>query len=194
MCEECGLNASGAPLRGDWDPEDPVIVEKMRLSTKYAFFRQLQDLRDPSRLEGELPKRSNRILRTIINTIALRHRKGQLLEELRLPPQKRIVITTPFTAKYAFFRQLQDLRDPSRLEGELPKRSNRILRTFALTRLRETCLRPNVRYRRTLGQGSGPLQTVGQVLEVTGSSGSQSPRRGAPEAFKPHSSHICSKS
>ncbi|KAJ6186951.1 hypothetical protein N7519_001859 [Penicillium mononematosum] len=67
MCEECGLNASGAPLRGDWDPEDLVIVEKMR--------------------------------------------------------------------------------------------------TW-LTRLRETCLRPNIRYRRTLGQGSGPLQTVGQVLEA----------------------------
>jgi hypothetical protein len=50
------------------------------------------------------------VLAKIINTIALRHRKGQLLEELRLPPQKRIA---------------------SRLEGELPKRSNRILRTFA---------------------------------------------------------------
>jgi hypothetical protein len=45
------------------------------------------------------------VLAKIINTIALRHRKGQLLDELRLPPQKRIVITTPLTAveeqKYA---------------------------------------------------------------------------------------------
>jgi E3 ubiquitin-protein ligase SHPRH len=30
MCEECGLDLHGAPLRDDWDPDDPHVVEKMR--------------------------------------------------------------------------------------------------------------------------------------------------------------------
>ncbi|KAJ5487912.1 hypothetical protein N7530_002212 [Penicillium desertorum] len=117
------------------------------------------------------------VLAKIINTIALRHRKGQLLEELRLPPQKRIVITTPFTAieeqKYGqLFEQMCEEcgldASGAPLRGDWDPEDFAIvekMRTW-LTRLRETCLRPNVRYRRTLGQGSGPLQTVGQVLEA----------------------------
>jgi E3 ubiquitin-protein ligase SHPRH len=30
MCEACGLDLSGAPLNGDWDPDDPSIIERMR--------------------------------------------------------------------------------------------------------------------------------------------------------------------
>jgi E3 ubiquitin-protein ligase SHPRH len=99
------------------------------------------------------------------------------LEELRLPPQKRIVITTPFTAieeqKYGqLFEQMCEEcglnASGAPLRGDWDPEDFAIvekMRTW-LTRLRETCLRPNVRYRRTLGQGSGPLQTVGQVLEA----------------------------
>ncbi|EAW11144.1 putative SNF2 family helicase/ATPase [Aspergillus clavatus NRRL 1] len=30
MSEDCGLGLSGAPLKDDWNPEDPAVVEKMR--------------------------------------------------------------------------------------------------------------------------------------------------------------------
>ncbi|KAK5064434.1 hypothetical protein LTR84_000267 [Exophiala bonariae] len=30
LCEECGLDDSGAPLSGDWDPNSPSVIEKMR--------------------------------------------------------------------------------------------------------------------------------------------------------------------
>lgn len=30
LCEQCGLDDSGAPLRGDWDPNSPMVIEKMR--------------------------------------------------------------------------------------------------------------------------------------------------------------------
>ncbi|EKV08541.1 SNF2 family helicase/ATPase, putative [Penicillium digitatum Pd1] len=118
------------------------------------------------------------VLAKIINEIALRHRKGQLLDELRLPPQKRIVITTPFTAveeqKYAqLFEQmceecgLNAVGAP--LRGDWDPEDLVIvekMRTW-LTRLRQTCLYPEIlTYSRTLGQGSGPLRTVAQVLEV----------------------------
>lgn len=116
------------------------------------------------------------VLAKIINKIALRHRKGQLLDELRLPPQKRIVITTPFTAieeqKYAqIFDEmceecgLNGLGAP--LRGDWDPEDPAIvdkMRTW-LTRLRQACLHPELSYRRTLGTGS-PLRTVAQVLEA----------------------------
>ncbi|CAI7662621.1 unnamed protein product [Penicillium palitans] len=116
------------------------------------------------------------VLAKIISTIALRHRKGQLLDELRLPPQKRIVITTPFTAieeqKYGqIFEEmceecgLNALGAP--LRGDWDPEDPVIIdkmRTW-LTRLRQACLHPELSYRRTLGTGS-PLRTVAQVLEV----------------------------
>lgn len=118
------------------------------------------------------------VLGKIINTIALRHRKGQLLDELRLPPQKRIVITTPFTAieeqKYAqLFEEmceecgLNALGAP--LRGDWDPEDPVIvdkMRTW-LTRLRQTCLHSEIiSYHRILGTGSGSLRTVAQVLEA----------------------------
>ncbi|KGO76798.1 Helicase, C-terminal [Penicillium italicum] len=118
------------------------------------------------------------VLAKIINTIALRHRKGQLLDELRLPPQKRIVITTPFTAieeqKYAqLFEQmceecgLNAVGAP--LRGDWDPEDPLIVEKMHswLTRLRQACLySEGYSQSRNLGSGSGPLRTVAQVLEV----------------------------
>ncbi|KAJ5944882.1 hypothetical protein N7516_005050 [Penicillium verrucosum] len=94
------------------------------------------------------------VLGKIINTIALRHRKGQLLDELRLPPQKRIVITTPFTAieeqKYA--QLFEEMCEECGLN--------------ALGAPFEATGTPKILYHRILGTGSGSLRTVAQVLEA----------------------------
>lgn len=119
------------------------------------------------------------VLAKIINKITLRHSKSQLLDELRLPPQRRIVITTPFTAveeqHYGqLFEQMCEqcglnesgapLRDD--WDPEDPAIVER-MRTW-LTRLRQTCLHPEVGggNRRAMPNNTGPLRTVDQVLEV----------------------------
>ena len=30
MCADCGVGPDGAPLKDDWDPNSPAVVEKMR--------------------------------------------------------------------------------------------------------------------------------------------------------------------
>lgn len=119
------------------------------------------------------------VLANIINTIALRHNKDHVRNELRLPPQKRVVITVPFTAveeqHYGeLFDQMceecgfdatgsplkpdWDPNDPVTVEK---------MRSW-LTRLRQTCLHPEVSpsNRRALGAKNNPLRSVAEVLEV----------------------------
>jgi E3 ubiquitin-protein ligase SHPRH len=117
--------------------------------------------------------------RSIFGQIALRHTKDKIREELRLPPQKRVVITVPFTAieeqNYSEMIQrmceacglspeghpLQEGRDAS--DPEVVDR----MREW-LVRLRQTCLHAHVgkRNRKALGAKNGPLRTVHEVLEV----------------------------
>ena len=115
----------------------------------------------------------------VFSSIAMRHTKAQLRHELQLPPQKRMVITVPFTAieeqHYGnlFDQMCADVGldqiggptsgnwDPD-AEGVIQK-----MRTW-LTRLRQTCLHPEIgeRNRRALGRRQGPLRTVDEVLQV----------------------------
>lgn len=119
------------------------------------------------------------VLERIVNTIAIRHSKDHVRSELDLPPQKRVVITIPFTAieeqHYAqLYEQmceecgLDELGAPlsDDWDPDAPSTVDR-MRNW-LTRLRQTCLHPEVagRNRRALGTGSGPLRSVSEVLEV----------------------------
>ncbi|KAJ5947017.1 hypothetical protein N7466_000032 [Penicillium verhagenii] len=119
------------------------------------------------------------ILVDIIQRIALRHTKDRVRDELRLPQQKRIVITTPFTAieEQHYGQLFEEMCEQCGLNAtgtpldndwnpEDPGTVER-LRSW-LTRLRQTCLHPEVSgsNRRALGAGNGPLRTVDEVLEV----------------------------
>ncbi|RMD43946.1 hypothetical protein DV735_g1232, partial [Chaetothyriales sp. CBS 134920] len=118
-------------------------------------------------------------VRSLIGDVAIRHSKDFVREELRLPPQSRHIITLPFTPveeqhyKHLFDEMCEDIgldhtgapvgedwdpEDPSTVEK---------MRRW-LTRLRQTCLHPEVgaRNRRALGRSAGPLRTVQQVLDV----------------------------
>ncbi len=118
------------------------------------------------------------IFKRIFRTIALRHTKNQIKDDLQLPPQRRVVITVPFTQieeqHYAtMFGQMAEdcglnLDGTPRTDDWDPDSPTSIERMRNwLTRLRQTCLHPEVgaRNRRALG-GKGPLRTVGEVLEV----------------------------
>lgn len=96
-----------------------------------------------------------------------------------MPPQKRVVITVPFTPVEeqhysSLFQQMAEECGLGLDGGPLrndwdPENQQTIeqMRTW-LVRLRQTCLHPEVgsRNRRALGNYKGPLRTVAEVLEV----------------------------
>ena len=117
--------------------------------------------------------------RELFGQISMRHTKRLVRNEITIPPQKRYVITMPFTAVeeqhyQTLFEQMAescglnalgeplsedwDPEDPAVLEA---------MRT-ALDRLRQTALHPEVghRNRRALGHRNGPMRTVAEVLEA----------------------------
>jgi E3 ubiquitin-protein ligase SHPRH len=117
--------------------------------------------------------------RKIFNSISMRHSKSLVRNEIAIPPQKRYIITMPFTAVeeqhyQSLFEELaetcgldargnpiQDNWDP---EDPAVQSAMRL----ALDRLRQTVLHPEVgrRNRRALGQKAGPMRTVAEVLDA----------------------------
>ncbi|KAF2266338.1 hypothetical protein CC78DRAFT_566978 [Lojkania enalia] len=117
--------------------------------------------------------------RTTFNQIALRHTKDKIREELRLPPQKRVVITVPFTAieEQNYSEMIRQMCDACFLTPEghptregMDASSLEVIEKMRewLVRLRQTCLHAHVgkRNRKALGGRNGPLRTVDEVLEV----------------------------
>ena len=115
----------------------------------------------------------------IFNQITLRHTKDKVRNDLRLPPQKRAVITIPFTAieeqNYAdLVRQMCDEcwlgPEGEPLNADSDPSSPEILERMCewLVRLRQTCLHAHVgrKNKRALGARNGPLRTVHEVLEI----------------------------
>ena len=159
---------SGTPLRKNVEDLHGLLI-----------FLQYKPLSDNAKLWSHLITNHRHLFRQIFGGIALRHTKAQIREDLHLPPQKRVVITVPFSAieqqHYStLFSQMceavgvqndgtprddqWDPEDPGTMEA---------MRSF-LTRLRQTCLHPQVggKNRKALGRGQGPLRTVAEVLEV----------------------------
>ncbi|KAF2710519.1 ATP-dependent DNA helicase [Pleomassaria siparia CBS 279.74] len=117
--------------------------------------------------------------RALFNQISLRHTKEKIRDELRLPPQKRVVITVPFTAieEQNYSEMIRQMCDDCGLSSEgypinlargvdHPDTIER-MREW-LVRLRQTCLHAHVgtRNRKAMGAKNGPLRTVHEVLEV----------------------------
>jgi E3 ubiquitin-protein ligase SHPRH len=115
----------------------------------------------------------------IFGKIAIRHSKDRVRNELRLPPQKRIIVTVPFMAmeeqNYAtLFRQMfEDCKfgsDGDPLNNEFYGDSQQTIDKMRswLRRLRQTCLHPHVgtKNRRAIGSGEKPLRTVDEVLDA----------------------------
>ncbi|KAH9860799.1 hypothetical protein J1614_012132, partial [Plenodomus biglobosus] len=117
--------------------------------------------------------------KAIFQQIALRHSKDKIRDELSLPPQKRVVITVPFTAieDQHYTELMRQMCDACWLTSEgLPLEEGRdasdpeIIERMRewLVRLRQTCLHANVgrKNRKALGARNGALRTVHEVLEV----------------------------
>lgn len=159
---------SGTPLRKD--ATDLLGLLTFLRCWPYCHSLQLWD---------RLVKFHKDIFRDIFRTIALRHTKESIKDDIELPLQKRIVITIPFTQieEQHYSTLFQEMCDDCGLnvngrpldEAWDPTSAKTVekMRSW-LARLRQTVLHPSVggRNRRALGQGKGPLRTVAEVLEV----------------------------
>ena len=115
--------------------------------------------------------------RKLFRWLALRHSKQCVRDELKLPAQRRYVITMPFTPiEEQHYQELfnkmcaesgVDAEGAPLFEDWEPDQYVDIMRRW-LVRLRQTALHPEVggRNRRALGRKDGPLRTVDQVLEA----------------------------
>jgi E3 ubiquitin-protein ligase SHPRH len=159
---------SGTPLRKDIQDICGLLL--------FLDFESFHDIKYVSR---EVAVHRPHVFSRIFNKIGLRHTKALVRDEMTLPPQKRVVITMPFSVfEQQNYSQLFDLmcndiglrNDGSPLREDWdPDDSETVdsMRTW-LIRLRQTCLHPQVgnKNRRALGRGSGPLRTVAEVLEI----------------------------
>ena len=159
---------SGTPLRKD-------VQDLLGL----LIFLRYKPFSDDGKVWSHLLTNHRHLFRGIFNNIALRHTKAHIRDELRLPPQKRVVVTVPFSVveqqNYTtLFNQMCEeaglSNDGSPLAGEWDPNNQATIETMRswLIRLRQTCLHPQVggRNRKALGRGKNPLRTVAEVLEV----------------------------
>lgn len=115
----------------------------------------------------------------LFNRISLRHSKRLVRHEIDIPPQKRYIITMPFTTVeeqhyQTLFKEvvhacgLSPTGDP--LQDNWDPDDPWVLERMraALDRLRQTALHPEVgsRNRRALGHRNGPMRTLAEMLDV----------------------------
>lgn len=157
----------------------PVKKDARDLFGLLDFLRYQPYCNLPSQSWDVLVAQYRSIFEQIFGNLALRHTKDQIKNEIQLPLQKRVVINVPFTQveeqHYStLFKQMSDDCgldvDGAPLAEDWDPESTAVIekmRTW-LARLRQTCLHPEVgaQNRRALGNGKGPLRTVGEVLEV----------------------------
>ncbi|KAJ4212037.1 hypothetical protein NW759_012008 [Fusarium solani] len=122
-------------------------------------------------------ERHKPIFQRLFNSIAVRHTKSMVRDELVLPAQKRFVISMPFTAVeeqhyQSLFREMAeecdlDLHGAPLSDEWVPEEHEESMRTW-LNRLRQTALHPEVAgYNRRLGHNkSRPMRTVDEVLDA----------------------------
>ncbi|KAF4999767.1 hypothetical protein FGRMN_2236 [Fusarium graminum] len=114
----------------------------------------------------------------LFNSITLRHTKSMVRDELILPPQKRFVISMPFTAVeeqhyQSLFREMSEacelgLDGAPLVDDWDPEEHEESMRTW-LVRLRQTALHPEIAgyNRRALGYSKNrPMRTVDEVLDA----------------------------
>lgn len=125
-------------------------------------------------------KLSGEEFHSLFKEICIRHTKEQVQDELTLPPQKRIMVSLPFTQveqsnyEFAFESMLEDCHltpDGGPADDTFEDGSTYYSKMREwLKRLRQVCLHPQVgqRNRRALGNDkqAGQLQTVDELLSA----------------------------
>ncbi|RFU80897.1 snf2 family helicase atpase [Trichoderma arundinaceum] len=117
------------------------------------------------------------LFQQLFHSISIRHTKALVRDEIALPPQRRYVITMPFTAvEEQHYQSLyKEMAEACRLNTEgVPladdwdSESYEDVMRLWLNRLRQTALHPEVGVygRRVLGSKERPMRTVEEVLNA----------------------------
>jgi E3 ubiquitin-protein ligase SHPRH len=156
---------SGTPLRKNIEDLHGLLI-----------FLGYQPLSDDAKLWSHLITNHRHLFRQIFGTIALRHTKAQIREDLHLPQQKRVVITIPFSTveQQNYSTTFTEMCEAVGVDGDGapkndgwdPQDQDTVDEMRAgLVRLRQSCLHPQIGKKR-LGRGTGPIRTVAEVLDV----------------------------
>ena len=181
---ESGISAAAQvarliPRENAWAVSGTPLKKDHKDLFGLLLFLQYEPWCQSLRMWNRLVSHHKALFRNMLRKTTIRHSKDMVREDLRLPPQSRHTITVPFTAieeqHYAqlFHEMCEECglnRDGAPVTDDWDPESSTVvekMRTW-LTRLRQTCLHPEVggRNRRALGRSGGPLRSVLQVLEV----------------------------
>ncbi|KAJ9145612.1 Helicase-like protein [Coniochaeta hoffmannii] len=121
--------------------------------------------------------REQRYFQEIFHLICLRHTKSQVRSEIELPPQKRYVITMPFSAveeqnynnmfeMFAHSCGLDPAGNPLGNNWDPEDPATQQAMRVALDQLRQAVLQPGPAIGRRLGRKEGPLRTLADVLDA----------------------------
>ncbi|UKZ83592.1 hypothetical protein TrVFT333_011401 [Trichoderma virens FT-333] len=117
------------------------------------------------------------LFQQLFESISIRHTKALVRDEISLPPQRRFVITMPFTAVeeqhyQSLYKEMAEACKLNTEGGPLaedwdPEEYEDVMRLW-LNRLRQTALHPEVGVygRRVLGSKERPMRTVEEVLNA----------------------------
>jgi len=124
----------------------------------------------------DLTTRYKPIFRQLFNTLALRHTKAMVRDEIRLPRQNRYVITMPFAAveeqhyQSMFKKMIEECHLDTQgtpLVPEWKSEDYHEKMSSWLNRLRQAALHPEVLIRRLYGGTKNrPMRTVDEVLDA----------------------------
>ena len=167
------------PRRNAWAVSGTPVRKNAKDLLGLLVFLRFQPYCQNPEIWDYLVLRRRDIFKEIFGRICLRHTKEQIREEIQLPPQKRVVISIPFTQieEQHYSTRYQEMCDDcgmnldgSPLVDTWDPRSPITIQKMRnwLSRLRQTCLHPDIgaKNRQSLGGRRGPLRTVAEVLEV----------------------------
>ncbi|KAG5929576.1 hypothetical protein E4U42_005391 [Claviceps africana] len=153
----------------------PVKDDVKDLFGLLLFLRYEPYCSAPQAWQGLVAKH-RRLFQHMFGSIALRHTKSLVRDEILLPPQKRYAISMPFTAVeeqhyQSLFKDMADecglhVDGTPKTEDWDPEKYEHVMRVW-LNRLRQTTLHPEVGIysRRLLGYNKArPMRTVEEVL------------------------------
>ncbi|KAF9775920.1 hypothetical protein IL306_005917 [Fusarium sp. DS 682] len=158
---------TGTPVKNDVEDLQGLLL-----------FLQYEPYCSVNQIWQDLIRHHKSVFQRLFNRITIRHTKSLVRDELVLPPQKRFVISMPFTAVeeqhyQSLYREMAEACELS-LEGAPlvddwnPEDHAEDMRTW-LVRLRQTALHPEIAgyNRRTLGNSKNrPMRTVDEVLDA----------------------------
>ncbi|KAG5949437.1 hypothetical protein E4U53_005887 [Claviceps sorghi] len=173
---QAALVARVLPRINAWGITGTPVKDDVKDLFSLLLFLQYEPYCSAPQVWHGLVARHKRLFQQIFGSMALRHTKSLVRDEIHLPPQKRYAISMPFTAveEQHYQSLFKDMADECGLHVDGTPKTNdwdpeeyeQVMRIW-LNRLRQTTLHPEVGIysRRLLGYNKArPMRTVEEVL------------------------------